>query len=99
MDISVVVSILLGAVITLGVAWFFYRRASKDLAEETAKLRRISSVIATALEEAHLARLVRDEQGEITGLHLERTSSDTATLKVTESSHIEMRPIETTETG
>lgn len=74
-------SVLIGGVITGGVSWYYYQRASNDLKDEAGALReeterlreeaakrQDTTLIMRGLEEAGLVEYNRDEQGEIVGI-------------------------------
>ena len=63
------VSLLLGGGISGLLSWYFYKRAGDELRNESAKLRRHTTLILRGLEEAGLVEYNRDDQtGEITGM-------------------------------
>jgi hypothetical protein len=62
--------VLLGAVISGGLSWYFYQQASDDLRKEAEQLRRETedvrhyiNALITYLEEAGVISVVRDENG------------------------------------
>lgn len=74
--VSMTLGILLGGLITWITSWHFYRRGSKTLEAEAARLRKLTTMVLRALEEKGLARLNRDAQGEIIGLVFDVTASN-----------------------
>ncbi len=58
---------LLGILATILVGAWFYVRATRELREESKRLRETNTLILRALEQVG-AKLSRNEQGEITGL-------------------------------
>ena len=69
--ISTAVGVLIGGSISWLATWFYYRRAGTELRQEAAALRHLNNLILRALEAAGLAKLARDESGEIKGLRFE----------------------------
>ena len=69
--------LLAGAVITWVVALIYYQRASQELKDETAKLRKHTATILRIMEDAKLGDLVRDKEGNIIGRIAEIQPSDT----------------------
>jgi len=61
-------SVLLGAAISIGVSYYFAHRGSAELQREAERLRRQTTLILRAMEEAGLAQLNKDENGEPLGL-------------------------------
>jgi len=68
-------SCLIGVIVTGICAGIPYWFASRQLASEAKKLHKLSTLILTALEDSHLARLNRDSKGEITGLTITASST------------------------
>jgi hypothetical protein len=64
--ISAVVSVFVGLVL----GWFFYKLAGRALRHEASELSRLSTLSLKALEEGGVARLNRDEHGNIIGIKL-----------------------------
>jgi hypothetical protein len=67
---SVTVTLLsvgLGGLITYLVSRMYYRRAATELKNESAELRRLTTLVLSAMEHAGLVSLARDKAGRITG--------------------------------
>lgn len=82
--IYAVAGLLLGSLVTLLVADVYYRRAGAELRDESARLRKLITLVLRALEEAGLVRLARNANGDITGLNFvvsvdERVSASDST--------------------
>jgi hypothetical protein len=60
-------SVVLGGLITLLVSRRYYKRAAKELKQESAELRRLTTLVLSAMEHSGLVSLARDEAGRITG--------------------------------
>lgn len=60
--------VLVGAAISIGVSYYFAHRGSAELRREAERLRRQTTLILRAMEEAGLAQLNKDENGEPLGL-------------------------------
>ncbi len=56
-------SVLLGAAISIGVSYYFAHRGSAELQREAERLRRQTTLILRAMEEAGPARFTLDENG------------------------------------
>lgn len=69
--ISTVASMIFGGLITGLVAKHYYVRASKDLINETNALRHQVVMVLRAMENAGLAKLNRDGQGNVIGLRFD----------------------------
>ena len=59
--------VALGGLITYFVSRMFYGRAATELKNESAELRRLTTLVLSAMEHAGLVSLARDEAGRITG--------------------------------
>ena len=70
------------------LAIVFFALASRDLRIQVGKLRRLISVLGTALGEGKIATMLRDDHGEIVGILATRGSSDVGIITVTESSRV-----------
>jgi len=68
MGLSYIIPVLIGAGVTWLAAWLYYKKAGNELRQETAKLRRLTTLVLHSLEEASLVKLRRDESGKIIGL-------------------------------
>ncbi len=84
------VSILVGGLITWVVAWLYYHKASRELIDETRKLRRLVNNIGRALDEAGLIEVNYDASGEVSGIvvHASAVLQGTATLSGALSSRV-----------
>jgi len=99
MDLSDLVSMLIGALIGAlvggAITWFVsryhYVRAAKELSQEAAKLRRLSTMVLRSLENAGLAELNRDASGEIIGLVLRSGAQLTATASLSAKAEVVRR--------
>ena len=60
-------SVALGGLITYSVSRMFYGLAATELKNESAELRRLTTLVLSAMEHAGLVSLARDEAGRITG--------------------------------
>ena len=68
---SAIIGFLGGCLVTWLVAHHYYRRGGDELRQEAERLRHLSTLILRALEDSGLAKLAKDESGEITGLRFE----------------------------
>lgn len=68
---TTVVSIVIGAAVTWAVAWYYYKRAGDELRDEARELRKLISMVLTAMERQGSARLSRDTEGNIVGFVFE----------------------------
>jgi hypothetical protein len=57
----------LGGLITYFVSRRYYKRAAKELKQESAELRRLTTLVLSAMEHPIPVSLARDEAGRITG--------------------------------
>ena len=62
------VGTLAGAVVTWFVARWYYERAGEDLLVRAERLQQAVNVLGRAMEEAGVARISRDEDGDMTGI-------------------------------
>jgi len=69
------ISLFIGAAVTWIIAWFYYKKAGDKLRKEAAELRKLNSIILTALERQGWAKLNRDKSGNIIGFIFEYTGS------------------------
>ena len=69
---------VLGCLIGWLVAHVYYLRAGKQLANEAAGLRRLSTLVLRGLEEAGLVKWCRSDAGEITGITLNLKATEGA---------------------
>ena len=67
---STLAATLIGVAATWFFAWWYYRRAGDELGRESAELRRITTLILTALEGAGLAEVKWDHSGSPLGINL-----------------------------
>ena len=56
--------VILGAVISWAVSWYFYKRSGDELRREAARLRELVNMTITGLERAKLIDVQRDGSGE-----------------------------------
>ena len=74
----------IGAIITWVVSKVYYERASKDLKNETQRLRKLNVMILEGMEIGGLVQLARDGNGNIIGynfLNVRRTETATTSDK------------------
>ena len=73
MNIEIIVSMVVGGLITVAVAWVCFYAGSRQLRKHVNQLTKLINIILRSLENAGLAELNRDEEGNIVGLviHLE----------------------------
>ena len=69
--ISTLIGVLVGGAITWLVAWYYYSRASRELNEEAAELRRLNNLMLRGMENAGWVKLNRDESGKVVGFIIE----------------------------
>lgn len=74
-----------GSLISWFISYWFARESSRELKAETKRLRLLNGAILQALENAGLARVRRDGQGEVIGfeIDLNGTSQGTTSLSAT----------------
>ncbi len=77
-----IITMIIGALITGLVSWFFYARAAKQLKEETKEVRRLTTMVLQAMEIAGLVKLSRDAYGNITGIVVNISGHATGTASV-----------------
>jgi hypothetical protein len=65
---SVVAGLISGLITGTLTCWVFYWLAGKDLTREASKLRKLNIMTINALEQAGLAKVNRDAQGNPVGL-------------------------------
>jgi len=80
--ITTLVGILIGALITWGVAHVYYKKAGDELKNEAKQLREMNTLMLRALENAGLAEFNRDSKQNITGLVLKLSGSVKSTSSV-----------------
>ncbi len=68
MNIDIIASIVVGGLITVAVAWAFFYVGSQQLRKHVDHLITLINIILRSLENAGLAELNRDEDGNIVGL-------------------------------
>jgi len=68
---STLIGVLVGGVITWLLAWYYYRRASEELKEESAELRRLNNLMLRGMENAGWVKLNKDESGNVAGFIIE----------------------------
>ena len=73
------ISVLAGGAITFLVSLFLYLRASEELRAESRELRRLTGLILDALDNANLASVVRDKQGNVQGIRFTLKADDLVT--------------------
>ena len=78
---GVALGTILGGFVTRYYAKHYYEKASRELREEALELRKYNKLILRALEQAELVELSRDENGEITGLVLKMSLTESITIK------------------
>ena len=66
--VTTLVAILVGAIITWCVGRHYYQQAGKELSEEAAELRRLTTLVLRSMENAGLVELSRDTSGKIVGI-------------------------------
>jgi hypothetical protein len=79
LDMSTVISTVIGALISIIASWFFsrlfYKKAGDDLRNEAKELRRLNAMILRAMEIAGWVKINRDERGEPIGFIFELQAS------------------------
>jgi hypothetical protein len=70
MDKNTIISMVVGAVASALVSWFFYWLGGRGLAKEAQRLHDLNVLLLRAFEEAGLATLNRDASGQPIGLVL-----------------------------
>jgi hypothetical protein len=65
--VSTLVGIIIGAIITWLVAWYYYREAGQELKREAAELRRLTNLMLHGMEHAGWIKLTRNSFGQILG--------------------------------
>ena len=73
--VTTVASVILGGVITWAAAWHYYKRAGDELRGEAKELRKLISMVLTAMERQGSAKLNRDAEGNIVGFVFEYEGS------------------------
>lgn len=73
--IETIVGIVFGALITLGVSHWYYKRAGEELQNEAAELRKLATMMLTAMELQGWVKLNRNSKGEIAGFVFEHIAS------------------------
>jgi hypothetical protein len=81
--INTLLGILVGALITWGVAHIYYKKAGDELKNEAKKLRDMNFLMFRALENAEIAEFNRDSEQNPTGLVIKLSSSTKSTSTVT----------------
>jgi hypothetical protein len=61
-------SVALGGLITLFVSRTYYKRAAKELKQESGELRRLTALVLSAMENTGQVSLTRDGGGRIVGI-------------------------------
>lgn len=77
---------LVAGILTSGAAGFYFlRKSSNELRNEAERLRRLIHIILLALDQARMADLARDAEGNVTGLvvHLSGTARGSALVSGT----------------
>lgn len=80
---TTIISVLIGALITLVVAHVYYKKAGEELREEASELRKLNTLMLRALENAGLADFGRDSEGNITGLVIKLSGEAKSSSKAT----------------
>jgi hypothetical protein len=68
MDSSIIISIIFGGLITGLFSWIFYMKSAKELEDVSIKLDDRMRCMLIAMENANLAELQRDYEGNIVGV-------------------------------
>jgi hypothetical protein len=89
---SIVAGLISGAISGLLVGSLFHYFASKQLREEAAKLRKLTTIVIRGMEEADWIEVNRDAQGNITGIVFERKSAMGAKTELQATPTITGRP-------
>lgn len=76
MDKNTVISMLVGAIASALVSWFFYWLGGRSLAKEAQRLHDLNVLLLRAFEEAGLATLNRDASGQPIWFSSTRGSGD-----------------------
>ncbi len=69
--ISTLLSVFVGAVVTWFAAWYYYRKAGRELRQEAAELRRLTTILIGGMEKAGWIKVSRDEAGNITEMTIQ----------------------------
>lgn len=72
---ELLLGIVVGGLVTWAVAHVYYKRAGDELRTEAAELRKLISMVLTAMEHQGLAKLSRDSTGRIVGFVFEHVRS------------------------
>ena len=64
---STLAGIIIGAIITWLVAWYYYREAGQELKMEAEELRRLNNLMLHGMEHAGWIKLTRNKSGQILG--------------------------------
>ena len=64
---EIATGIIGGGLITWLAAWWYYRKASRDLLSEASELRRLNRLMLLGMENAGWVELTKDEKGNILG--------------------------------
>lgn len=73
--IELLLGIAVGGLVTWVVAHVYYKRAGDELRTEAAELRKLGSMVLTAMEHQGLTKLSRDSTGKIVGFVFEHAGS------------------------
>lgn len=69
--IGTITGVIIGGLITWVVAWLYYKKAGDELKIEADRIRRLSTFICDALEQAGLTAFKRNKDGEIAAQYVE----------------------------
>ena len=73
--IETIVATIIGSLISLGVAHWYYKRAGEELRSEAAALRKFATMMLTAMEGQGWVKLNRDSEGDVSGFIYEHVAS------------------------
>ncbi len=79
--------LLVGLLGGWGSSWWFYRKGTKDLADENRKLIRQINLVLWGLENAGHFKLERDEKGEVISVAVELKADLVSTASMTGTLH------------
>jgi hypothetical protein len=92
---------VIGCLITILVAKYYYQRATKDLNKEASELRRLTDLVIQQIErveKSDLGKVIRDESGKVIGfkileinVHDSLHSTDSTSPKISVESNSEHR--------
>ncbi|HJS83172.1 MAG TPA: hypothetical protein VJ742_10105 [Nitrososphaera sp.] len=67
--------VLLGCLMSWYASRFYYKKSSDELVKEAARLRHLSTIMLSVMENAGLAKLNRAKSGEIVGQFIELSAT------------------------